>query len=122
MPHQRLFWDTAAMLDPAANRLRAESMSRRGTSRGELRAMFETAGLTAAEEDAETIWMEFSDFDDYWNPILGGEGTLGKYVAALPPDAAATLARHLRAGYEAGAPDGPRAFAATALVCRCRVR
>lgn len=122
MPHQRLFWDTAAMLDPAANHLRAETMSRRGTARGDLRAMFETAGLPAAEEDAITIWMEFADFNDYWSPILGGEGTLGKYTAALPPEAAETLARHLRAGYEAGAPDGPRAFACTALVCRSQVR
>ena len=122
MPHQRLFWDTAAMLDPAADRLRAATMSRRGTSRGELGAMFAAAGLAGAEEGAETIWMEFADFDDYWGPMLGGEGTLGKYVAGLPQEAADRLARHLRAGYEAGAPDGPRAFACTALVCRGEVR
>lgn len=121
MPHQRLFWDTAALLDPAADQLRADTFSRPGTRRGDLRAMFTAANLQNPQEAHETIWMDFADFDDYWLPILGGEGTLGRYAAALPLEAATTLATRLRAGYLAGAPDGPRSFACTALVCRAQV-
>lgn len=122
MPHQRLFLDTAALLDPVADRLRADSFSRPGTSRGELDAAFRAAGLAEVEESFVTIWMEFADFEDYWGPFIGGEGTLGRYAAGLPPEAAETLRGHLRTGFLAGRPDGPRAFACTALVCRGHVR
>jgi SAM-dependent methyltransferase len=122
MPHQRLFWDTAALLDPEARASRAKTFSRRGTNRGELRATFEAAGLVAVEESHATIWMEYADFEDYWGPIIGGEGTLGRYASGLSPAAAATLAGHLRDGFLAGGLDGPRAFACTALICRGVVR
>lgn len=122
MPHQRMFWDIAAMLDPAAVEIRGETFSRFGTSRGELSATFEAAGLVEVEESHATIWMEYADFEDYWGPIMGGEGTLGRYATSLDAEAATRLARHLREAFVSGGPDGPRAFACTALVCRGRVR
>ena len=118
MPHQRMFWDIAALLDPAAAALRAQSFSRPMTRRDDLRGLFERIGLRAVAESAITIWMEFADFADYWDPILGGEGTLGKYAASLDAAAADRLAGHLKSAYEGGLPDGPRQFACTAHVCR----
>ena len=121
MPHQRMFWDTAAMLDPAAAALRGQTFNRPMTRRGDLRSLFEQTGLEDVSESSETIWMDFDGFDDFWGPIASGEGTLGKYVTALPAEAASRLQRHLQAAYEAGRPDGPRPFACTAHTCRGRV-
>lgn len=118
MPHQRMFWDTAAQLDPEAARLRDRTFSRPMTARGELGALWSRMGLAEIEESALTIWMEFAGFADFWGPIASGEGTLGKYVGGLAEDRAAALRDQLAAAYAAGQPDGPRAFAATACVCR----
>ena len=118
MPHQRMFWDTAAMLDPAAVAVRSHTFSRPMTRRDELYGLFERVGLRDVAENAVTIWMEFADFEDFWSPIVGGEGTLGKYAAGLDPEAAERLAGHLRVAYESGLPDGARQFACTAHVCR----
>ncbi len=115
---QRMFFDTAALLDPAALALRGHSFTRPMTRPGEMGALWRSLGLRDVKEDAITIWMDHADFDDYWGPIAAGEGTLGGYVTALAEAARATLERHVRKAYEAGAPDGPRSFAATALVCR----
>ena len=118
MPHQRMFWDTAAMLDPAAAEERGRVFSRPMTRRDELYGLFERVGLRDVAENAVTIWMEFADFMDFWSPIAGGEGTLGKYVTGLDEGARARLERHLRAAYESGQADGARSFACTAQVCR----
>ena len=126
MPHQRMFWDTAAMLDPTAATLRARTFSRPMTRRGDLRTGFTRAGLLDVEEAEVTIWMEFESFGDFWAPIDGGEGTLGKYVGTLGGAEKDRLAAHLRSAYEAGHERGGAsaqadrcsAFACTAAVCR----
>ena len=114
MPHQRMFWDTAAVSDPEAARQRARTFSRPMTRRGDLARLFATIGLRDVAEDSITIWMDFDGFEDFWDPIAGGEGTLGRYVAALPPDQAATLRRRLEDAFG----PGPREFACTAAICR----
>lgn len=118
MPHQRMFWDTAAMIDPEAAALRGKAFSRPATRRDDLRLLFERTGLLDVVESSITIWMDFAGFDDFWGPIADGEGTLGKYVTGLPAETSGRLAHHLRQAYESGKPDGPRHFACTALVCR----
>jgi hypothetical protein len=62
--------------------------------------------------------MEHTDFADYWGPLLRGEGPMGSYVAGLGEEERARLEQHLRVAYLAGAPDGPRSFAAVAWSCR----
>jgi SAM-dependent methyltransferase len=118
MPHQRMFWDTAAMLDPAADDIRGKTFNRPMTRRDELYGLFESVGLRAVAESSVTIWMEFAEFSDFWGPIEGGEGTLGKYVLGLEADAVARLEQALRAAYLGGKADGAREFACTAQVCR----
>jgi SAM-dependent methyltransferase len=118
MPHQRMFWDIAAMLDPAAAKLRAQTFSRPMTRRGDLAALFAAAGLEQVRESFASVWMDFADFADFWDPIAGGEGTLGKYVLGLSPERTALLETHLREAYESGAQEGRHSFACTALVCR----
>lgn len=115
---QRMFWDTAAVVDPDGAAGRARAFNRPMTTGGEMTRLWNAAGLAEISESTCTIWMTFADFADYWGPIAGGEGTLGKYFTGLSEARRAALERHVRAAYEAGGPDGSRAFAATAFVCR----
>jgi len=114
----RIFWDTAAVLDPAARPLRARSMGSPVVAPGGLRRLFRDAGLEAIDDRPLAIRMEPSSFADYWEPYAGGEGPIGAYVAGLGADARARLQEHLRAAYLAGRPDGPRSFGAVAWSCR----
>lgn len=118
MVMQRMFWDTAAALDPAAGPLRARSMANPVVAPGGLRRLFTAAGLEEVEERTLTIRMEPADYADYWEPYASGEGPIGAYVAGLSADARARLEQHLRAAYLAGRADGPRSFAAMAWFCR----
>ena len=114
----RMFWDTAAMLDPAAVDLRGRAMSKAVVGPGGLARLFRAAGLADVDERSLLVRMEHADFADYWEPLLRGEGPMGSYVAGLGPAARARLEQHLRAAYLAGGPDGPRSFAAVAWSCR----
>jgi ubiquinone/menaquinone biosynthesis C-methylase UbiE len=118
MPHQRMFWDIAVQLDPTAAKQRNDAWFRPMTHRGDLGRAMAQAGLSDVVESSLTIWMDFADFADYWQPLEGGEGTLGKYVGTLAPDARDRLKAALRDSYLSGQPDGERNFACTAQVAR----
>jgi hypothetical protein len=120
MVAQRIFLDTAAMLDPAAAALRDHTFNRPMTRQGELPALWRALGLEEVTESSATIWMSFTDFADWWRPHADGEGTLGKYVTSLSGRERTRLEAALRAAYQCGAQDGPRNFAATAQLCRGR--
>jgi SAM-dependent methyltransferase len=114
----RMFWDTAAMLDPAAGELRGRAMSKAVVGPDGLARLFRAAGLADVDERSLLVRMEHADFADYWEPLLRGEGPMGSYVAGLGEEERARLERHLRAAYLAGAPDGPRSYTAVAWSCR----
>jgi SAM-dependent methyltransferase len=118
MTAHRMFWDTAAMLDGAAVEQRARTMSKAVVAPGGLARLFSAAGLAEVDERSLLVRMEHADFADYWEPFGRGEGPTGSYVAGLGEAERARLERHLRAAYLAGAPDGPRSFAAVAWSCR----
>ena len=114
----RMFWDTAAMLDAAAVDQRGRAMSKAVVGPGGLARLFSAAGLADVDERSLLVRMEHTDFADYWSPLLRGEGPIGSYVAGLGAEERARLEQHLRVAYLAGAPDGPRSFAAVAWSCR----
>jgi hypothetical protein len=58
--------------------------------------------------------MEFTDFEDYWRPFLGGQGPTAAYVAGLSPAALERLREHVRRAYLDGEADGLRSYAASA--------
>ncbi len=118
LPFYRMFWDTAAVLDPAAAAARREAYFRPMAAPGEMAAAWTRLGLRDVRQTMLTIRMDYADFDDFWRPIAAGEAALGKYASGLAADARARLERALRAAYESGEPDGPRSFAATAWACR----
>jgi len=115
---QRLFWDTACGIDPQAHDRRARLFSAKPALPGGLRELFAAAGLERIEEDLITFRMDYTNFDDYWRPLLGGQGPIGSYVAALAGDLQERLEAAVRAAYCAGAPDGARAMSATAWAVR----
>jgi hypothetical protein len=116
--YQRIFWDTAAALDPEAELARGRHFSSPLTREGELAAAFDVAGLHDVAPASLTIRMEYSEFSDYWEPIANAQGPVGDYVKRLPPDRLETLAAAVRRAYLAGKPDGPRSMAATAWAAR----
>ena len=61
-------------------------------------------------------------FDDYWQPLCGGQGPVGTYLAGLAPDLLARIEQAVAMAYRSGSPDGPRSMTATAWAVRGRVR
>jgi len=115
---QRMLWDTAAVLDPAADVGRGEMLAVPVSRPGGMGDLWREHGLIDVMESAITIRMEYAAFDDFWAPIAAGEGRVGSYVAGLASGSRATLEHHVRRAYLGQQPDGPRSFAALALVCR----
>ncbi|TDC41316.1 class I SAM-dependent methyltransferase [Micromonospora sp. KC213] len=83
MAMMRTFWDAAIELDPAAA---ARDEGRRTTvcDPDTLRDLWRDADLTDVSTDAITVHTVFRDFDDYWTPLLGGQGSVPGYLASLP--------------------------------------
>ena len=84
--YQRIFWDTAAALDPAADHARARHYSSPLTGPGELAAAFRNAGLGGVRASSLTVRLEYRDFADYWEPIEQAQGPVGDYVKSLSPE------------------------------------
>ncbi len=118
---QRLFWDTAAALDPQAGAARDRLFAHPLAMPEGLVELWRTVGLRAVERGSLTIRMDFADFDDYWQPLLGGQGPFGAYVASLSERRRSRIRARVRAAFLAGAPDGPRSLTATAWAVRGRV-
>ena len=110
----RLFFDTAAVLDPKADERRARSYTRPMTRPGELANAWRTAGFIDVVETTLSIRMEFACFEDYWAPYLGTDGPQAEYVATLGESERTRLWEAVKRAYVDGEPDGPRSYAALA--------
>ena len=117
----RMFWDTAAMIDPAASEQRAKILARPLALPGGLERAWKAAGLTDVLQDSLTIRMDFSSFEDFWAPMDGKDGPFADYVRTLTPEVKAVFRDKLRSAYVDGEADGPRSYAATAWVVKGRV-
>jgi SAM-dependent methyltransferase len=115
---QRLFWDTAAGLDPGAGAARDRLFSGPLALPDGLPALWHDAGLAAVERGSITIRMEYADFADYWEPLLGGQGPVGAYAEGLPTERRRLIEERVRAAFLSGALDGPRSLTATAWAVR----
>jgi SAM-dependent methyltransferase len=116
----RLFWDVAVVLDAQAASFRDRTTAGPLTGSGELRQVFVDAGATDVEERDVLIRMEFASFEDYWTPLLSGQGTLGSYAVSLDEAGRERLREGLRDAYLSGRPDGPRSFTAVARAVKGR--
>ena len=95
MRMMRVFWDAAIEQDASAAQL--DEGSRFTIARPDgLRACFLGAGLTQVEMLPLEVEMLFKDFDDYWEPFLGGQGPAGAYAVSLSPEKRDDLAARIR--------------------------
>jgi SAM-dependent methyltransferase len=116
----RAFADSVAAAEPDGEAFRARYWGDAVGSPGRLAALFAAAGLRDVAECDLVIRQEFSDFADWWEPWLTGQGIAGAFVAALPPDRLPRVEALARRAYLAGAPDGPRSFVAVARLATGR--
>jgi SAM-dependent methyltransferase len=112
----RHFWDAAATLDPAAAAL-DEGRRFPLCQPDSLRTLWTNAGLAGVVVQPITIPTVFTDFDDFWNPFLGGQGPAPVYVASLSEEHQTVLRDVLRARLPTG-PDGTVLLAARAWAVR----
>lgn len=110
----RIFFDSAAALDPKADERRARNYTRPMTRPGELARAWREAGLRDVVEGTLAIRMEFSSFADYWAPYDGRDGPAAEYVGSLGEAERSRLIDAVRAAFLDGEPDGPRSYAALA--------
>lgn len=107
----RRFWDAAVALDPAAAEL-DEGRRFGGFAEEPLAVALGAAGLRHVETRAMTVPTRFVDFDDLWQPFMGGVGPAGAYCASLDERGRLALRDRLHASLPIE-PDG-----GIALTCR----
>jgi SAM-dependent methyltransferase len=116
--YQRIFWDTAAGIDPNAGLARDRLFSAPLALPSGLLNLFKDAGLAQVQQTSITIRMAYADFNDYWQPLLGGQGPVGTYVINLAPELRLALEAAVKKAFCSGAPDGERSMTATAWAVR----
>lgn len=92
----RYFWDAATELDEAA----AEQDEGRRFELCRPQPLYDLwaqAGLSDVEVHAIDVPTTFADFDDYWDPFLGGQGPAPGYVMSLAEDHRQALRDLIRA-------------------------
>jgi SAM-dependent methyltransferase len=95
MELMRHFWDAAGKLDPDAARM--DEGVRFPLCRPEaLEQLFAGAGLEQVEVRAIDMPTLFANFDDYWQPFLGGQGPAPAYAMSLDEIARTRLRDCLR--------------------------
>lgn len=79
----RAFWDAALVVDPDAP---DEARTLRFGRRGEVAALFESAGLHDVEETTLSVTSTYAGFDELWAGLLAGIGPAGAYCVGLPEE------------------------------------
>ena len=91
----RCFWDAAVELDPNAAKL--DEGARFTLCRPDaLEKLFTGAGLRGVEIKPLDISTRFKNFDDYWQPFLGGQGPAPAYAMSLDESSRARLRDRLQ--------------------------
>jgi SAM-dependent methyltransferase len=97
MQLMRHFWDAAAALDPTAGDL-DEGRRFSLCNPEQLTRLFEGAGLQRVETTAVDVPTVFENFDDYWQPFVGGQGPAPSYAMSLSEAQRAALRDRIREG------------------------
>jgi SAM-dependent methyltransferase len=95
MELMRFFWDAAVELNPEAAPL--DEGVRFPLCRPEaLEKLFAGAGLEGVEVTPIDVPTQFANFDEYWQPFLGGQGPAPAYAMSLDEAARARLRDRIR--------------------------
>jgi SAM-dependent methyltransferase len=119
MELMRFFWDAAVELDPAATKL--DEGVRFPLCRPQaLEELFASAGLEEVEVKPIDLPTPFANFDDYWQPFLGGQGPAPAYAMSLDETARARLRDRIEGRLPAAA-NGVISLTARAWAARATV-
>ena len=88
------------------------------TGEGELRAAFGSAGFAGVADAMLTIRMDYANFDDFWHPMVYGQGPFESFFDTLSETRRERLRHAMRAAYLGGERDGLRGFASVAWAVR----
>jgi SAM-dependent methyltransferase len=116
--YQRLFWDTASGIDEGAGKARDRLFATPLATAEGLVRLWSEAGLREVATESITIRMNYDSFEDYWQPLLGGQGPVGAYVTGLDKSRRTLVRERVRLAYLAGGCDGVRSMAAAAWAVR----
>jgi SAM-dependent methyltransferase len=117
-PYNSLLWDTAAVLDAGMSELRDQMKGRPISAANGLAALWREAGLVEVTEVPVVTDSVFSSFADYWVTFATGQGAVATRFLGLRDHVRSEIERHVRAGYLAGMPDGPRCIPRVTRVVR----
>ena len=119
MELMQLFWDAAVKLDPSIAQM--DEGVRFPLCRPEaLTELFAAARLEQIEVTAIDIATPFLNFEDYWLPFLGGQGSAPTYAMSLDESARVRLRESIKDRIPVR-PDGSIAMMARAWTVRARV-
>jgi SAM-dependent methyltransferase len=91
----REFWDAAIGVDSEAASFDQAQRFPMCTQEG-LRSLFEQAKLEDADVHGLDILTRFTDFDDYWEPLLTGQGSAPNYLATRGEQIRTAIRERLR--------------------------
>lgn len=91
MEFLRYFWDSAVELDAGATE-KHEAIRFSALNESQIRTYFSEAELPEPSISTLEIETYFKNFDDYWNPFLGGQGPGPTYVQSLSESKVSNLA------------------------------
>jgi trans-aconitate methyltransferase len=115
----RHFWDAAVQVNPQDAKLdQAERFPI--CQPGPLEALFREAELEAVAVRAIEVATNFRDFDDYWQPFLGEQGSAPTYLAGLDEATGDRIREAVRARLPTAA-DGSIALRAKAWAVQGKV-
>jgi ubiquinone/menaquinone biosynthesis C-methylase UbiE len=96
MDFLRHFWDSAVELKPEASNFH-ESRRFHNSNADELKRLFENSGFVDIETMPINIATHFREFEDYWNPFLGGQGPAASFLLSLSETEKNKLRKSLKA-------------------------
>lgn len=91
----REFWDAAAAVDPSAAEFDQANRFPMCTQAG-LKNLFERTGLRDIETHPLNINTRFCSFEDYWEPLLSGQGSAPNYLASRDHQVQAAICQRLK--------------------------
>jgi len=87
-----LFWQAARDVDAGAH----DESDLPGARAGDLAELFDRAGLRAVEDAVLEASLEYSSFDEWWQPFTFGVGPAGAYAHSLDEERLAALRERCR--------------------------
>ena len=87
-----VLWQAAREVDPDV----VDESALAGAREGHLAELFAAAGLRDVVEATHEAHLEFSSFDEWWEPFTLGVGPAGAYVSGLDDDARSRLRERCR--------------------------